>query len=67
MLVQRRSSKEEREVAELHAVSESNSNTSEYIHQFFLFLIGLVSVTPTLLGKKQTHSRAPADTAPSSN
>jgi len=32
-----------------------------------LFLIGLVSVTPTLLGKKQTHSRAPADTAASSN
>ena len=34
-------SKEEREVAELHAVSESNSNTSEYIHQFCCSWSGL--------------------------
>jgi len=33
--------KEEREVAELHAVSESNSNTSEYIHQFCCSWSGL--------------------------
>jgi len=32
-----------------------------------LFLIGLVSVTPTLLGKNETQSRAPADIAASTN
>jgi hypothetical protein len=32
-----------------------------------LFLIGLVSVTPTLLGKNETQGRAPADMAASTN
>ena len=32
-----------------------------------LFLIGLVSVTPTLLGKKEAHNRAPEVTAASTN
>ena len=32
-----------------------------------LFLIGLVSVTPTLLGKNETQSRASADIAASTN
>jgi len=37
------------------------------LSSILLFLIGLVSVTPTLLGKKEAHNRAPEGTAASTN